>query len=182
MSFRDTHPGITYIDGSKARNGYHTYHTSITNVKIFCWYTSYSQPTCFLSFTVVRTQINYVVSWFNNVARGNIFAALISKPKTPIKLHLRWFYVLPTLLFWKTGFVAIDFNISLIWLLSLIFDIKMCVGGRVNSISTALISVDKVDWARLAGWLIFTSCQHNYGYIDGGSQRTTFPGGHPSKY
>jgi hypothetical protein len=34
----------------------------------------------------------------------------------------------------------------------------------------------------LVGWLIyFTSCQHNNGYIDGGSQRTIFPGGHPSE-
>ena len=33
------------------------------------------------------------------------------------------------------------------------------------------------------GWLIhFTSCQHNEGYVDGGSQCTIFPGGHPSKY
>ena len=35
----------------------------------------------------------------------------------------------------------------------------------------------------LTDWLIhFTSCQHNCGYIDWGSQRTIFPGGHPSKY
>jgi hypothetical protein len=35
----------------------------------------------------------------------------------------------------------------------------------------------------LVGWLIyFTSYQHNNGYIDGGSQRTIFPGGHPSNY
>ena len=32
-------------------------------------------------------------------------------------------------------------------------------------------------------WLIyFTSYRHFNGYIDGGSQRTIFPGGHPSKY
>ena len=53
--------------------------------------------------------------------------------------------------------------------------VKYDENGEIHMYGTLLRSV--------VGRLIyFTSCQHIDGYIDGGSQRAIFPGGHPSNY